>query len=100
MAERAGSEREQGKAVYEIRLRGGNAESLRRQFPTAKIVSTRTETILVRRVEEPAELDALLEHLLSLGAVLTEVHEIPLPDPRSTTGSAAGEPTTGETRTP
>lgn len=89
MAERAGDERDEAKAVYEIRLRGANAVSLRRQFPSASVVSTRTETVLVRRVEDPAELDEMLEHLLSLGAVLTEVREIPLPDQPSTTAASA-----------
>jgi hypothetical protein len=87
-------------AVYEIRLRGAHADSIRRQFPNASVVSTRTETILIRRVEDPAELDELLEHLLSLGAVLTEVHEVPLPDPPSPTAPQAENPTSGESRTP
>ncbi|HET7351824.1 MAG TPA: hypothetical protein VFJ28_12870 [Marmoricola sp.] len=99
MAELPGQRREEAKAVYEIRLRGAHAESLRRQFPTAAVVSTRTETVLFRRVEDPAELDELLDHLLSLGAVLTEVHEVPLPDAPSTTAPPAG-PTSGEMSTP
>ncbi len=65
-------------AAYEIRLRGAAPESLRRQFPTAAVTTTCTETVLFRRVEEPAELDALIAHLLSLGLVLTEVHEMQL----------------------
>jgi hypothetical protein len=65
-------------AVYEIRLQGAPPESLRQQFPTAAVLTTRTETVLFRRVEEPAELDALIAHLLSLGLVLTEVHEMRL----------------------
>lgn len=60
-------------AVYEIRLQGTLAESLRRQFPTAEVLTTRTETVLYRQVERPAELDALIARLLSLGLVLTEV---------------------------
>lgn len=69
---------EEPRAVYEIRLRGTARESLREQFPSATVFTTRTETVLVRRVEQPAELDALIEQLLSMGLVLTEVHELPL----------------------
>lgn len=65
-------------AVYEIRLRGTVPKSLRRQFPTAAILTTRCETVLFRKVEAPGELDALVADLLSLGLVLNEVHEVPL----------------------
>lgn len=75
-------------AGYEIRLRGARAESLRRQFPTAAVLTTCTETVLFRRVEDPAELDELLAHLLSLGVVLTEVHEVPLRRPATTSAPA------------
>jgi len=68
-------------AVYEIRLRGAHPENLRRQFPTAAVVATPIETVLFRHVEEPAELDALIAKLLSLGLVLTEVHEMRLGTP-------------------
>lgn len=93
MADPADEGHDQPTAVYEIRLRGANAENIRRQFPTASVVSTRTETILLRRVEDPVELDELLEHLLALGAVLTEVHEVPLPKPPSPTVPPAENPT-------
>jgi hypothetical protein len=63
-------------AVYEIRLQGTLAASLRRQFPTAAVVTTRTETVLYRQVARPAELDALIAQVLSLGLVLTEVHQV------------------------
>ncbi len=66
-------------ATYEIRLRGTSAEPLHKQFPAATVFTTRTETVLFRSVEQPAELDALIEQLLSLGLVLTEVHELRLP---------------------
>jgi hypothetical protein len=62
-------------AVYEIRLRGTAPEPLKRQFPTATITTTRPETVLLRQVETPAELDELIEQLLSMGLVLTEVHQ-------------------------
>ncbi len=67
---------EEPTAVYEIRLQGTSAEPLRQKFPAAVVSTTRSETVLLRRVEEPAELDALLEELLSMGLVLTEVHEL------------------------
>ena len=63
-------------ACYEIRLQGTPAEPLRREFPTATISTTRTETILFQRVEKPADLDELIDQLLSRGVVLTEVHEV------------------------
>jgi hypothetical protein len=81
MTERPVSEHDEPKAVYEIRLQGAPPDSLRRQFPTAAVLTTRTETVLFRQVEEPAELDVLIAHLLSLGLVLTEVHEIQLGSP-------------------
>lgn len=71
-------------AVYEIRLRAASPEPLRRQFPTATVITTRTETVLFRRVEEPAELDALIADVFSMGLVLTEVHELQLPPSTST----------------
>jgi hypothetical protein len=66
-------------ATYEIRIRGTSTEPLRKQFPSATVLTTRTETVLFRSVEQPAELDALIEQLLSMGLVLTEVHELRLP---------------------
>jgi hypothetical protein len=64
------------KALYEIRLQGATPGPLRRAFPTATVSTTRTETVLFRRVEKPAELDELIDQLLSRGVVLTEVHEV------------------------
>lgn len=77
-------------AVYEIRLRGALPAGLRQQFPTAAVLATRTETVLFRRVERPGELDDLIAHLLSLGLVLNEVHEVQLP--RQTKPVAAHAP--------
>jgi hypothetical protein len=79
MAELPGSTDDEPTAVYEIRLQGALPEPLRRQFPAATVITTRTETVLFRRVEEPAELDDLIAELLSMGLVLTEVHELLLP---------------------
>jgi len=63
-------------ALYEIRLQSTPPEPLRREFPTATVSTTRTETVLFRRVEDPGELDDLIDQLLSRGFVLTEVHEV------------------------
>lgn len=74
------AETEEGpRAVYEIRVRGTLATCMRRQFPDAAVVTTRTETVLYRHVERPAELDALVAQLLSLGLVLTQVHNVAEP---------------------
>lgn len=79
-------------AVYEIRLHGTLAESLRRQFPTAAVVTTRTETVLYRQVERPAELDALITQLQSLGLVLTEVQQVDEPGGPAVTQAQKGTP--------
>ena len=67
-------------ALYEIRLQGTSTDPLRQEFPTATVFTTRTETVLFPRVEHPAELDELIDHLLSRGFVLTEVHQVRSPD--------------------
>ena len=66
-------------ALYEIRLQGTPPGPLRREFPSATVSTTRTETVLFRRVEKPAELDELIDQLLSRGVVLTDVHEVRSP---------------------
>ena len=76
MTERKVSADPEPTALYEIRLQGATPEPLRREFPTATVSTTRTETVLFRRVEKPAELDELIDQLLSRGVVLTEVHEV------------------------
>lgn len=63
-------------ALYEIRLQGIAPEPLRREFPTATVSTTPTETVLFPQVEQPADLDELIDRLLSRGFVLTEVHEV------------------------
>jgi hypothetical protein len=76
MTDGQASQDDEPTAVYEIRLQGSPAEPIRRRFPMATVITTRTETVLFRRVEEPAELDDLIQQLLSMGLVLTEVHEL------------------------
>src|SRR4051794_37840583 len=63
-------------ATYEIRLRGTHVAQLKEQFPSAALLTTRTETVLFRSVEGPEELDALVAELLSMGLVLTEIREL------------------------
>lgn len=72
-------------AVYEIRLQGASAAKLRRQFPTARVMTTRAETVLFREVERPAELDDLIAQLLALGLVLTEVQQVAQPSASAAT---------------
>ena len=86
MTERKVSADPEPKALYEIRLQGTTPEPLRRAFPTATVSTTRTETVLFRRVEKPAELDELIDQLLSRGVVLTEVHEVRRPFASATEG--------------
>jgi len=76
MTEQEASAGSEPTALYEIRLQRTPPEPLRREFPTATVSTTRTETVLFRRVEQPGELDELIDQLLSRGFVLTEVHEV------------------------
>jgi hypothetical protein len=66
-------------ATYEIRFQG----TLQQTPPwwrssSVTVFRQRAETVLFRRVQEEGELEALLDQLLSVGLVLTEVHELPL----------------------
>lgn len=79
MTERKVSADPEPTALYEIRLQGAAPEPLRREFPTATFTTTRAETVLFRHVDQPAELDELIDQLLSRGFVLTEVHEVQPP---------------------
>ena len=63
-------------ALYEIRFKGAAPDALRHEFPRAAVFTTRTETVLFRQVEQPADLDELIDQLLSRGFVLTDVHEV------------------------
>lgn len=86
MTERKGATDPEPKALYEIRLQGTSPGPLQRAFPTATVSTTRTETVLFRRVEKPAELDDLIDQLLSRGVVLTDVHEVRRPFASTTEG--------------
>jgi hypothetical protein len=70
---------EEPTALYEIRLQGAHVEPLRRQFPSATVFRTKAETVLFRPAAEPADLDALIDELLSMGLVLTEIHQLRVP---------------------
>ena len=63
--------------VYDIELRRGLPDALRSQFPGMSVRTCVPETALRRRVGEPAQLDALLHKLCSVGVVLTDVHRVP-----------------------
>jgi hypothetical protein len=67
---------DESSATYEIRLLGEPPQALRRWFPSMTVFERRSETVLFRQIEDPAELDSLLDQLMSLGLVLTEVHEL------------------------
>lgn len=73
--EEAAARGDEPTAVYEVRLQGTLAGGLGEQFPAARVATTRTETVLYLQVDRPAELDALLDHLFSLGLVPTEVQQ-------------------------
>ena len=61
-------------ATSEIGLLGSVPESLRRGHPPMDLRTTPAQTMLVRHVGGPEELDELLEQLSSMGLVLTEIH--------------------------
>jgi hypothetical protein len=82
-----GPPEEESPATYEIRLQGTPSVPLHERFPSATVFTTPTETVLFRQVEESAELDNLLEQLLSLGLTLTEVHQVPFPPAPPTDGA-------------
>lgn len=58
-----------------MELSGAVPASLRAAFPVAGVRRTPAETVLTTEVRHGAELDALLDKVLFMGLVLTEVHE-------------------------
>ena len=60
--------------TYEIRLRGIPPESLLQQYPSIAVRTTRAQTVLFRNVDGTHELDDLLEELMAVGLVLSELH--------------------------
>ena len=63
--------------VYDVLLEGEPSESLRSRYPTLPVQTTGAQTALRRRISAPAQLDALLEKLCSLGLHLLAVHRLP-----------------------
>lgn len=60
---------------YEIGFEGDVADAVHRVTPDAQVTEVPTCTILWSHVRRPAELDALLDTLLSLGLTPREVYE-------------------------
>lgn len=60
--------------VYEITMRGAPPDSLTARFPAITLQSVPAATILSRRDADPAEVDALIERLQSVGLAPLEVH--------------------------
>ena len=71
--EEAAARGDEPTAAYEVRLQGTLSAGLRQKLHASPVETTGTETVLYLQVERPAELDALLAHILSLGLVPTEV---------------------------
>lgn len=78
---------EGGEPVYDIRLGRRPSEVLRVQCPFGHTSRTAAQTALRGPVREPAQLDALLEKLLSVGLVLDDVQR--LADPSTTEDGTA-----------
>lgn len=76
-------------ALYDVLLADRLPEDLLERFPNVAVGATGVQTILRRRLNEPSQLDALLEQLCSLGVPLAEVHRSP---------AARGEERTYEVR--
>ena len=63
--------------LYDIHLRRPLPESLRSQYPSLIVRKIGAQTALRQQVRGPAQLDALLQKLCSVGLVLTDVHRLP-----------------------
>jgi hypothetical protein len=61
-------------AVFEIALSDPPPDSLIARFPVINLHPEPTSTVLSRREPDPAEVDALIERLRSLGITPLEVH--------------------------
>lgn len=66
-----------GEPVYDVWLEGEPSESLRSRYPALPIQTMAAQTALRRRISGPAQLDALLDKLSSLGLHLLAVHRLP-----------------------
>ena len=73
--------------VYDIALHRRLPDSLRSEFPAMKVRTIGSQTALRLHVEEPDELDALLEKLRSVGVALTDLHRRTGLDPEREDGA-------------
>jgi hypothetical protein len=62
--------------VYDVHLCRRPADSLWARYPAVAVHTTGAQTALRRRVSEPAQLDALLQRLRSVGLVLMDVRRV------------------------
>jgi hypothetical protein len=69
--------------VYDIQLHRPLPEALRSEFPAMKVHTTGAQTVLRLQVDDPRQLDALLEKLRSVGVHLTGLHRITEPEPET-----------------
>jgi hypothetical protein len=81
------------RVTYEIRVQGELPAWLLERYPSLDVQVTAAETVLHRNVDDLADLDRLFEQLQSLGLVLCELRETPLPgaDPAPATTEGGGE---------
>jgi hypothetical protein len=64
-------------ALYDVHLACRPPDDLRTRFPSMTVRSMSAQTALRQRVNEPRQLDDLLEKVFSVGLVLTDVHRLP-----------------------
>ena len=76
MVDRDGTEADK-EALYDVHLAQRPPDDLRTRFPSMTIRRMRAQTALRQRVNEPRQLDDLLEKVFSVGLVLTDVHRMP-----------------------
>ncbi len=79
MTDSVGGEADQ-EVLYDVHLARRPPDYLRSRFPSMTVRSTGAQTALRERVEEPKQLDDLLEKVFSVGLVLTDVHRLPPSD--------------------
>jgi hypothetical protein len=67
--------------LYDIALQRRLPDSVRSQFSPMSVETTGPQTVLRAEPGGPAQLDALLQRLRSVGVVLTGIHRMDEPDP-------------------
>ena len=67
--------------TYEIRIQGEIPAAVLERYPTLDVHLTGTETVLLRDLADPTDLDRLLAQLQSLGLVLCELRVTSVPAP-------------------